>query len=372
MGLHDPKGLLDLVGYTTNALERTKRLELLKTSGFMNKTQGARKSFSVKLNEATDRLELGLGGLSVNDALTFGAKVLSLPGFLTAKNISEVENNIVEGKTTWRHQDAYCKMIMAGCLNQAQRILQMYDSVLDGESPEVLVQSTHRNIRDLLQTEECSEFFSNQGEASGTNNSKGDEFIKKIVQAVAPIVAITLRDKSLDSAYLRQALHMLGAVEHLFAQYQTDVREHANPAGVVCLASAMHYEFKGATFHGSELKWLEDFMKEMRSQYQTSLGFGATFSKDTFPGTRRSRGGRGQGFWRTRRFSQQGVLREQVATQNANSGGYPNIGGAQATIVGAGTGRGMGVRGSVANACYDFHGGNCRRGASCRFLHLNH
>ena len=100
MGLHDPKGLLDLVGSTTNALERTKRLELLKNSGLMNKTQGARKSFSVKLNEATDRLELGLGGLSVNDALTFGAKVLSLPGFLTAKNISEVENNIVEGKTT--------------------------------------------------------------------------------------------------------------------------------------------------------------------------------------------------------------------------------------------------------------------------------
>ena len=100
MGLHNPKGLLDLVGSTTNALERTKRLELLKTSGMMNKNQGSRKSFSVKLNEATDRLELGLGGLSVNDALTFGAKVLSLPGYLTAKNISEVENNIVEGKTT--------------------------------------------------------------------------------------------------------------------------------------------------------------------------------------------------------------------------------------------------------------------------------
>ena len=228
MGLHNPKGLLDLVGSTTNALERTKRLELLKTSGLMNKTQGARKSFSVKLNEATDRLVLGLGGLSVNDALTFGAKVLSLPGFLTAKNISEVENNIVEGRTTWRHQDAYCKMIMAGCLNQAKRILQMYDSVLNGESPEVLVQSTHRKIRDLLRSGECDEFFANQVGASGTDDSKGNEFIKKIVQAVAPIVPITLRDKSLDGAYLRQALHMLGAVELLFAQYQTDVREHAS------------------------------------------------------------------------------------------------------------------------------------------------
>ena len=221
MGLHDPKGLLDLVGSTTNALERTKRLELLKTSGLMNKTQGARKSFSVKLNEATDRLVLGLGGLSVNDALTFGAKVLSLPGFLTAKNISEVENNIVEGKTTWRHQDAYCKMIMAGCLNQAKRILQMYDSVLNGESPEVLVQSTHRKIRDLLRSEECDEFFTSHDGTSGADDTKANEFIKKIVQAVAPIVPITLRDKSLDGAYLRQALHMLGAVELLFAQYQT-------------------------------------------------------------------------------------------------------------------------------------------------------
>ena len=92
--------LLDLIGSTTDALERTKRLELLKTSGLVIKNQGARKSFSIKLNEAADRLELGLGALSVNDALTFGAKVLSLPGFLTPKNISEVENNIVEGKTT--------------------------------------------------------------------------------------------------------------------------------------------------------------------------------------------------------------------------------------------------------------------------------
>ena len=100
MGLHNSKGLLDLVGSTTNALERTKRLELLKTSGMMNKNQGSWKSFSVKLNEATDRLELGLGGLSVHDALIFGAKVLSLPGYLTAKNISEVEKNIVEGKKT--------------------------------------------------------------------------------------------------------------------------------------------------------------------------------------------------------------------------------------------------------------------------------
>ena len=149
------------------------------------------------------------------------------------------------------------------------------------------------------------------------------------------------------------------------------MREHANPAGVVGLASAMHCEFEGATFHGTKLKSLDDFMKEMRSQYQTSLGFGATFSKDAFPGTRRRRGGRGQGFWRNRRFLQQGVLREQVATHDANAGGYRNLRGTRATVVGAGGGRGIGGHGSVANACYDFQAGNCRRGASCRFLHLN-
>ena len=163
-------------------------------------------------------------------------------------------------------------MIMVGCLNQAKRILQMYESVLHGDTPEMLVHSTHQEIRNLLQTEECREFFDNQSQAGVTDDSKGDNFIKKIVQAVAPIVPITLRDKALDGAYLRQALHMLGAVELLFAQYQTDVRKHANPAGVVGLAAAMHCEFEAATFHGNKLKSLQDFMNEMRSQYQTSLG----------------------------------------------------------------------------------------------------
>ena len=36
-GLHDPKGLLDLVGFSTNALERTKKIEQLKSSGLLVK-----------------------------------------------------------------------------------------------------------------------------------------------------------------------------------------------------------------------------------------------------------------------------------------------------------------------------------------------
>ena len=98
-GLHDPKGLLDLVGSSTNALERTKKLELLKSSGLLVKHQGSR-SFSDKLNDAGVRLELGLGGQAVSDTLTFGAKVLSSPGFLSNRNISDVENGVVEAKTT--------------------------------------------------------------------------------------------------------------------------------------------------------------------------------------------------------------------------------------------------------------------------------
>ena len=65
----------------------------------MVKIQGSR-SFSDKLNEAGVRLDLGLGGQAVNDTLTFGAKVLSSPGFLSTRNISDVENGVDEGKTT--------------------------------------------------------------------------------------------------------------------------------------------------------------------------------------------------------------------------------------------------------------------------------
>ena len=158
-GLHDPKGLLDLVGSSTNALEHTKKLELLKSSGLLSKTKGTR-SFSERLKRAKERLDLGLGGQSVSDSLTFGAKVLSSPGFLSLKNISEVENGVVEGNTTWKHQDAYCKMIISGFINQAKRILLKYDEVLYGSSPEVLVEATHAKIRELLLSEDCSKFLS--------------------------------------------------------------------------------------------------------------------------------------------------------------------------------------------------------------------
>ena len=97
-GLHDPKGLLNLAEPSTNALDRTKNLELLKGAGYEFNFKG--KSFYDRLSAAELRLELGLGGHSVSDTLLFGAKVLSLPGFLTRKNITEIENNVVNGGTT--------------------------------------------------------------------------------------------------------------------------------------------------------------------------------------------------------------------------------------------------------------------------------
>ena len=53
----------------------------------------------------------------------WGAKVLSCPGFLSKKNIFDIENNVVEGKTTWKHQNNYGKVMLVECLNQAKRML---------------------------------------------------------------------------------------------------------------------------------------------------------------------------------------------------------------------------------------------------------
>ena len=55
--MNDPKGLLDLVGPSTNALERTKRMELLKNAGISWDTKGG-KYFADKLGSAKVRLDI--------------------------------------------------------------------------------------------------------------------------------------------------------------------------------------------------------------------------------------------------------------------------------------------------------------------------
>ena len=117
-----------------------------------------------------------------------------------------------------------------------------------------------------------------------------DNFIRKLTEAVAPILPITLRNKSLDGGYFRAALQLAAAAEFLFAQYEADVRIKANPAGVVGMCNNMHADIKRSAIYNEELKPLGEFIKDMKTQYQTSMGLGTSFARD--PSI--SRGGRGK------------------------------------------------------------------------------
>ena len=93
--------------------------------------------------------------------------------------------------------------------------------------------------------------------------------------------------------YSRTALHLLGATEFLFAQYEKDIRLEANPAGVVGLSTAMHAEFERTTIWNEELKGFRDFMRDIKTQYQTCYGLGPSFPNDASRrGNRRSKYGR--------------------------------------------------------------------------------
>ena len=105
-GLHNPKRLLNLVDYSSNAIERTKRLELLKSAGHVFNPQGKKASFVDKVNAAILRLELGHGTQSPQDTLLFGTKVLSSSGFLSARNFDDIENN------QWKEKPNECISII--------------------------------------------------------------------------------------------------------------------------------------------------------------------------------------------------------------------------------------------------------------------
>ena len=352
-GLTDPKGLLDLVDSSTNALEHTKWLELRKTSGMLSSFSNKSKSFADRLNAAKVRLGLGLGGHTTADSIVFGAKVLSCPGFLSNKNISDIENNVVDGKTTWKHQNNYGKVMIAGCLNQAKRILEMYDEILHGSSPEVSVQATHQKISALLRSEEGRALFCAPDGPAEPPAADSTIFVKKLIEAVAPIVPVTLRNKSLDGKYFRTALQLLTAGEILFTQYEADVRIQANPSGVVGMATALHADLENSCFYNTELKSLKEFTRDMKSQYQTSLGLGTPFKKDTYPATRSRRSAGNRGYYRGLRH--QGLSTPQIPVTSA-AGGDPR--------------RPMQFRGR--GECYAYNAGSCLRGAACRFLYINH
>ena len=140
---------------------------------------------SLMLTSGLRLIELG--------TLNCRALVLNCPGFLSNRNISDIENNLIQAKTTWKHQNAYAKMVMAGCLNQAKRIIEMFDEVLhDGEKPEILIQKTHSTISQLLRSDDCRRFLSNADSTEEATRTDRDNFIKRIVEAVEPILPITL------------------------------------------------------------------------------------------------------------------------------------------------------------------------------------
>ena len=362
-GICDPKGLLDLGDSSTNALERTKKLELLKCAGFdFNSHKG---SFSERLNAATLNLDLGMTGHSMSDTLLFGAKVLSTSGILKPKHVSDIENSQVNDKTTWTHQNTYSKMMTAGCLNQAKRIVGKYDDVLFGPPPEAQIESAHRSIREFLSSEGGKPFVS-KVLLDKMNSSKEhditscDNFIKKLIGLVPPIIPLALRNKSLDGSYLRTALHFLGVTEILFKQYEANIRGQANPAGFVGMCNAMHAEFERCTYFDEELRAPRVFCNDMRAQYQTSFGLCKSFTNDSGSRKKSKRAatfGRSSPFSQQARFSGRGSGRGQLGY--ATGSGFAGMGRGQTNPVPI---RGRGV-------CYSYLSGNCGRGDSCRFLH---
>ena len=359
----DTRGLLNLEDRSTNALDRTKTLELMKSAGydFSHKS----KSFSDRLHSAALRLEYGMGGQSIDDTLLFGGKVLSLPlpGFLTKKNVSDIQNNVVSEKTSWKHQDAYVKMLIAGFMNQSKRILNNFDQVLYAKSPVECAEDTHKAIARLLASKEVLLF---QGKVENNEepvDPRKVKFIKKVVGAVSPILPIVIRDKSLDGSYLRTALHLLGSAEFLFAQYDSDIRGKANPAGAVNMCHDLHAEIKRTAVCSLDLKPHSEFMRELKAQYQTSLGLGSSFRNDISPRDRR-RGRASRGFQgrQGRNWMQQpqplgpGAYGDRMMGQNNMFRSY-----------GRGQLNPVPVRG--AGVCYAFQAGTCGRGDSCRFRH---
>ena len=260
-------------------------------------------------------------------------------------------------------------------MNQAKRIVEKYDEILYGPAPELLVNETHSAIRTLLKSSECRNFMDSGTDPDGQSDNAGDEFVRKIMEAVSPILPVALRNKSLDGAYLRTALYILGAAEIMFAQYEEDARVQANPAGAVGLCRSMHSEIERATLYGDqELKPLREFYSEMRAQYQTSLGLGKSFAKDTSSrGRRRARRGRGSHqFQGTPYFRGQGFARGQVNTQSFGGPSFTHGNG------GYSLGNAMPNRGYVTQPtplrgrapCFDFQAGSCHRGRACRFAHV--
>ena len=250
--------------------------------------------------------------------------------------------------------------MIAGSMNQAARIVEKYDKVLFGPAPEEQIEGAHKIIRELLVSQEAMTFNKEASCSSPEAVARCDTFVKKLIEAIPPIIPISLRNKSLDGAYLRTALHFLGAAELMFSRYETDIRREANPAGVVGLCNAMHTNFSQCALANNKLKSREVFIREMTAQYQTSLGMGFGFPNDSVARkASRKAHGRGQAYSGSASQVRRGLNRQQHRFLEAASGTTP-IGRGGLSRQAARLARG---------ACRSFLAGNCWRGDSCKFSH---
>ena len=251
--------------------------------------------------------------------------------------------------------------MIAGCMNQAKKILSQYDRILFGPPPEKQIEIVHKAIRELLVSQEGKSFQEEVNSSDPDAVARVDLFIKRLIEAIPPIVPLALRNKSLDGGYLRTALHFLGAAELMFSRYETDVRRQANPSGVVGMCNAMHSNFEQCAIVNKELKSLDDFIREMTSQYQTSRGLGLGFPNDATlrKNRRRNSFSRGHPYSRQGHLGGRGLNRAQHAELMLGNGVAGRGGNRQRVAL-----RGPGI-------CYDFQTGSCRRGNTCRFLHNN-
>ena len=265
-------------------------------------------------------------------------------------------------------------MMIAGCLNQARRIYSKFDDVLFGPAPEAQIECAHKAIREFLCSEEGKPFVSEEflcklNSAEQENVANCDNFIKKVIGMVPPIIPLALRNRTLDGGYFRRALLFLGVAEILFKQYEADIRGQANPAGLVGMCSSMHSEFERCTLFNEELSSLKKSMSDMKAQYQTSLGLGSPFRKDSNSRAKRqAKRSRRRPYSRMQSYDTQEVARAQLP--------YPNFGNQAFASGGLQNSRGRG-RGRTSTApsrgrgpCYAFQAGECNRGRACRFSHL--
>ena len=84
------------------------------------------------------------------------------------------------------------------------------------------------------------------------------------------------------------------------------------------MCNSMHNEIPMAALYGDEeMKSHRDMVKEMKAQYQTSIGLGRPFVYDSGSRVkRRNRSNRGRSFWRNRPFyHNQGFTRDQMNDQ---------------------------------------------------------